>query len=359
MAALESYYRELAEGRRRGLRDRFLLALLTLFARPYELVMRLRARAYAAGFLAVRTLGRPVISVGNLTVGGTGKTPAVAMLAHYFIARGKRVAVLSRGYGGTSRGEAVVADGKTIFLSPREAGDEPCLLASTVPGLMVVVGADRYRAGLLALQRLAPDIFILDDGFQHLRLARDLNILLLDCRNPFGNGRTLPAGLLREPISAAERADIIIHTRCSGAEETDRFPEKPSCRAFHHLVGATPLAGGERLPFEQFKGIRGVAFAGIADPSAFFRDLEEEGLTLAASLSFPDHCNYGRDELELIGETLRHYAADYLITTEKDGVKLKHLAGQLGNAYTAALEMWVADPGPLQNALEKLLEIHD
>jgi tetraacyldisaccharide 4'-kinase len=356
MAVLERYYRELAEGKRSGLLDRLLLALLTLCALPYELVMRIRARAYAAGLLAVRTLGRPVISVGNLTVGGTGKTPAVAMLAHYFLARGKRVAVLSRGYGGSSRREAVVSDGASIFLSPREAGDEPYLLASTVPGLMVVVGADRYRAGTLAMDRLAPDLFILDDGFQHLRLARDLDILLLDCRNPFGNGRTLPAGLLREPRSAGERADLIIHTRCSGAEEADCFPEKLSCRAFHHLAGAAPLTGGERRPFDLLKGLKGVACAGIADPPSFFRDLEEEGLTLAAALSFPDHCRYDGDEVERIREAMLNSSADYVIMTEKDGVKLKPRAGQLGSAFTAALEMWVADPGPLQNALEKLLE---
>jgi tetraacyldisaccharide 4'-kinase len=356
MAALESYYRELAEGRRHGLHDRLLLALLTLIALPYELFMRIRARAYAAGFLKVRNLGRPVISVGNLTVGGTGKTPAVAMLAKYFIARGKRVAVLSRGYGGSCRGEAVVADGSTIFLSPREGGDEPCLLSASVPGLMVVVGANRYRAGLLALERLAPDIFILDDGFQHLRLSRTLDILLLDCRRPFGNGKTLPAGLLREPRSAAERADIIIHTRCSGAEDADVFPGKPSCRAFHHLVGATPLAGGDMSPFDRFKGLKGVACAGIADPSSFFHDLEDEGLTLVASLLFPDHCTYDGDEVERIREAMRGCGADYLIMTEKDGVKLKRHAGDLGMAYTAVLEMWVADPGPLQNALEKLLD---
>jgi tetraacyldisaccharide 4'-kinase len=355
MATLESYYRELVEGKRRGLHDRLLLALLTLIAVPYEQLMRLRARAYATGFLTVRSLGRPVISVGNLTVGGTGKTPAVAMLAKYFLARGKRVAILSRGYGGTLRGEAVVSDGTALYLSPREAGDEPYLLAATVPGLMVAVGANRWRAGVLALAQLTPDIFILDDGFQHLRIKRDLNILLLDCRRPFGNGRTVPAGLLREPVSAAGRADIIIHTRCSGEEEVAPVQEKPTCRAFHHLVGATPLKGGELQPFGRFRELRGIAFAGIADPVAFFRDLEEEGLTIAAAIPFPDHCRYGEEELRQILHAAQRIDADYLITTEKDGVKLLPHRELLGNIHTAAMEMWVADPGPLISALEKLL----
>ena len=357
--AVETYFRDLVEGRRQGWFDRVLLALLTLLSGPYELLLRLRAHAYAAGILKAHSLDCPVISVGNLTVGGTGKTPAVAMLAKYFIARGKRVAVLSRGYGGSLRGEAIVSDGKTLFLSAAEAGDEPYLLASTVPGLMMIVGANRFRAGVLAKERLTPDIFILDDGFQHLMLKRTLDILLLDCSRPFGNGRTLPAGLLREPRTAAERADIIIYTRCSGDEEPDCFPEKPACRAFHHLVGVSPLKGGEMCPFGAFKGFKGMAFAGIADPAAFFRDLAEEGLTLAATLSFPDHCRFGEREVREILLAAETCGADYLVTTEKDGVKLGQYRERLGNIYTAVLEMWVADPGPLQNALEKLLEKPD
>ena len=356
MTTLGVYYRELVEGRRCGRFDRLLLVLLQILSVPYEWLLRLRARAYAAGLLPSRGLGRPVISVGNLTVGGTGKTPAVAMLAKYFISRGKRVVVLSRGYGGSLRREAVVSDGESIFHSAAEAGDEPFLLASTIPGLMAVIGSNRFRAGTLAMEQLAPDIFILDDGFQHLRLERSLNILLLDSGRPFGNGRTLPAGLLREPPSAAERADIIIYTRCTAGDETDHFPEKLSCRAFHHLVGVTPLKGGEVRSFDSLTEFTGIAFAGIADPAPFFRDLEEEGLHLAATLSFPDHCNYGEKEVRQILDAVRKCGADYLITTEKDGVKMGQYREVLGNVYTAGLEMWVADPGPLLNALENLLE---
>ncbi|MCM2356561.1 MAG: tetraacyldisaccharide 4'-kinase [Geobacteraceae bacterium] len=355
MAKAERYFREIWDGKRRGPCDRLLLLLLALLSFPYSLALRLRAAAYAAGLLRSHRLPRPVISVGNLTVGGTGKTPAAAMLAQYFIARGKRVTLLSRGYGGTLRGEGIVSDGTTLFLTPGEAGDEPCLLAATVPGLAVVVGADRYRAGLLAMERLAPDVFILDDGFQHLRLMRDLNILLLDSSRPFGNGRTLPAGLLREPRSAAERADLIIYTRCSGEGEPAHFPGKPACRAFHHLVGLTSLAGGAVRPFADLKGLRGLAFAGIADPAPFFHDLAEEGLSLAATLPFPDHCRYGEGEVAAILAAAAACGADYLITTEKDGVKLGPYRERLGNGYAVPLEMWVADPGHLVALLDKLL----
>lgn len=355
MSKVDRYFRDLWDGTRCGPWDRLLLAFLTLLSFPYGLILRLRACAYAAGFFRSYRLPRPVISVGNLTVGGTGKTPAVAMLAKYFISRGKRVAVLSRGYGGALRGGlGLVSDGTARILTPNEAGDEPCLLAATVPGLAVVVGADRYRAGLFAMERLAPDIFILDDGFQHLRLERDLNILLLDSDRPFGNGRTLPAGLLREQQGAAQRADLIIYTRCSSDDQPATFPGKPACRAFHHLKGVVPLAGGDTRPFSDLEDMRGMAFAGIADPDAFFRDLRDEGLTLVTTLSFPDHCRYGEEDMAAVLRAAATCGADYLITTEKDGVKLGSYRG-LPTVYTAELEMWVADPGPLLALLDKLL----
>jgi tetraacyldisaccharide 4'-kinase len=300
MSKSAQYLRDLWDGKRQGVRDRLLLSLLTILSYPYGLALRLRAAAYAAGLCRSHRLPRPVVAVGNLTVGGTGKTPMVAWLARWFMERGKRVAVLSRGYGGSLEGEVrIVADGRTILLSPGEAGDEPYLLATSLPGLMVVIGADRYRAGLLALERLNPDIFILDDGYQHLRLKRDLNLLLLDCGKPFGNGLTLPAGILREPVPAAERADLVIYTRC-GSTEPARITGKPWLDASHRLTGALSLAGGEPQPFGSLSKLRGMAFAGIAEPAGFFDSLEREGVRLFATLAFPDHCSYAEEEIGAI-----------------------------------------------------------
>jgi tetraacyldisaccharide 4'-kinase len=352
----EEYFRQLWDGKRECAVDRLFMALLTLPSLAYSLALRLRGSAYEAGLLPSFKLPRPVVAVGNLAVGGTGKTPMVAYLARWFMDRGKRVTVLSRGYGGSLHGKiAIVADGDTIQLTPAEAGDEPYLLARTVPGLSVVIGADRYGAGLLALERLAPDILILDDGFQHLRLRRDLNLLLLDCAKPFGNGWTLPAGTLREPQTAIERADLVVFTRCN-ERKPPQVTGKPCCSASHRLTGFLPLAGGEPLPFSALKGLRGVAFAGIAQPASFFESLQGEGLELAAIQAFPDHCNYSGEEIETLCKVKEASRADYLITTEKDAVKLVSSGERLGRVYAAGLEMRLADARPLTSALEKLLQ---
>jgi tetraacyldisaccharide 4'-kinase len=306
--------------------------------------MRLRALAYQAGLLHIYRLSKPVVSVGNITAGGTGKTPMVALLARYCMGRGKRVAVLSRGYGGSLHGETrIVSDGQKVLLTACEAGDEPFMLASGNPGLIVVIGPDRYKAGVFAQDRLDPDIFILDDGYQHIRLHRDLNILLLDCLRPFGNGNVLPAGLLREPRSATERADLIIYTRCGEKQPVDEVPDIPVCRATHLLTGVVPLSGGELLPLSHLLHLQGLAFAGIAEPSSFFTMLEEAGMKICAQLIFPDHCRYDNVEIMKIRSALDSDGADYLITTRKDAVKLSSHLDNLDNVYVAVLEVKIAE----------------
>lgn len=351
----EGYFRQLWEGKRSGIADFLLLSLLIPLSFPYALALRIRGAAYGADLIRSRRLPRPVVAVGNLTVGGTGKTPMVAHLSRWFLARGKRVTVLSRGYGGSLEGETrIVADGGNIFLSPCEAGDEPCLLASSVPGLAVVIGADRYRAGMLAMERLKPDIFILDDGFQHLRLRRDLNLLLLDCDKPFGNGRTLPAGMLREPPSAVERADLVIYTRCGG-KAPGELSDKPWCAVSHRITGVTPVGGGDALSPGELANLRILAFAGIADPSSFFQSLGDAGISPAATLAFPDHCGYGEPEIAAICRQREACRCDCLITTGKDAVKLAACLERIGTVYAAELELEFVDPLPLELALGNLL----
>jgi tetraacyldisaccharide 4'-kinase len=352
-----AYWRALASGRADTLPDRLLLALLIPLSLLYALVQRLRATLYCIGLLKSSRLPRPVISVGNLTVGGTGKTPVTAHIARLLLSQGYRVAVLSRGYGGSLEGHTVVvSDGSTVMLDAEQCGDEPFLLASSIPGLMVVMGSDRFSAGVLAMEQLAPDIFLLDDGFQHLRLRRDLNILLLDHALPFGNGWTLPAGILREPKSAATRADLVIQTRCPRVSPTP-FPGIPCCTAHHGLGTLVPLAGGEALSLESLRGRRVLAFAGIADPHGFFVELRERGLSLVAELAMPDHVAYDDNRLAEIDHLMAGSKAEFAITTEKDGVKLKRIPQHLAETILLArLELTIADPAPLTAALRNLLQ---
>lgn len=354
----DRYFKQLVSGERQRLADRLLLLFLKGCALPYTVLMRLRALCYATGIFRVRRLPVPVISVGNLTMGGTGKTPTVLLLARELLSRGKRVAVLTRGYGGSLEGETrIVSDGQALLLTPDEAGDEPCLLAASLSGLMVVMGSDRYRAGCLALKELSPDCFILDDGFQHQRLGRDLDILLLDCTAPFANGWTLPAGFLREPVAAAGRADLIILTRCPAKVNPEALlPQQiPLCHASHTLSGFVPLAGGELRPFKQLAGKRVVAFCGIADPTAFFNGIESCGVALVATLAFPDHTVYATREMEALGRLKQQSKADCLLTTAKDAVKLTPYGGILGNCFVAKLELTLHDSAPLRAALDKIL----
>jgi tetraacyldisaccharide 4'-kinase len=356
VADLSAYYQELIFGGKIRVRDRLLLALLRLLSHPYALVLSLRASCYRLGLLRSHRLPCPVISVGNLTLGGTGKTPMVAQLAADLIGRGRRVAVLSRGYGGTANGEiVVVSDGKSILVAPERSGDEPYLLAQKVPGLVVVIGADRYRAAQLALREFSPNIFILDDGFQHLRLKRDLDILLLDATRPFANGYTLPAGFLREPVAAAKRADLVVYTRC-GVDLPQLFPEKPCCWTSHKISSVMPLGGGTQSGFEPLQGVRVTAFSGIASPASFFDLLEGEGVPLTATIAFPDHTSYGENEIAAICRLKTASRSTLLVTTEKDAVKLAPFAERIGPCYVALLELCWRDSAPLEAALEVLLQ---
>lgn len=358
-ASYQTYWRELASGSRTRLVDSFILLFLAPFAWLYSLALRLRAALYQRGILKTHRLPRPVVSIGNITVGGTGKTPVTAFIARILLSEGYRVAVLSRGYGGSLEGQTcVVSDGATIMLGARECGDEPYLLASTVPGLMVVIGTDRHAAGQLAMQQLSPDIFLLDDGFQHLRLHRDLNILLLDFSRPFGNNLTLPAGILREPSTAIRRADLVIFTRApKGATITADKWGIPGCVSCHTIVDLLPLGSRTPVTFSHCLGHKVLAFAGIADPDSFFEGLRAKGLNLVQGLNFPDHVVYNRERCDEIAEAMRVSGADFMVTTEKDGVKLNSFSQECRRrTLLARLELTIDNPDLLKEKLNKLLQ---
>jgi len=314
---------------------RILTPLVAFFSLLYGTGVRLRLYAYKLGLFKRRSLPGFVLSVGNLTVGGTGKTPAVIMLARSALKKGYRVAVLSRGYRGNYKTKTLeVSDGVEIKAGPKQAGDEPYLLSKNLPGIPVVVSRKRYFAGLFAHEKFGSDFFILDDGFQHLELERDLDLALVDAVDPVGNGRLLPRGPLREPIDQLSRADACIITRAGGhtfdSNAADflktNFPETPVFFADHFADRVVfPFSEQTREP-GILKGIRVAAFAAIAKPEIFKKTLTSLGADLAFFRGFRDHYHFTYDEIQSLVEMKDEHGAEYLLTTEKDWVRVASLA---------------------------------
>ena len=272
-----------------------------------------------------------VVSVGGLTAGGAGKTPVTAAVAAWARDRGFRTAVLSRGYKRKSRDRVIaVSDGERILADAARAGDEPCMLACMLPGVPVVVAGRRALAGRAARQAWGTELFVLDDGFQHWGLERDLDVVLLDATRPLGNGRLLPWGPLREPASGLERAHAVVLTRCGAPDEAvtepvdallARFPSLPRVKSLH-VPEALFLPGRSReLPPSSLRGRRVAAFCGIAGPGGFRETLAGLGAEVAAFRSFQDHHDYTRTDMGAVLEQFRRSGADLLLTTEKDWMR--------------------------------------
>lgn len=301
---------------------------LALAEAGYALATRLRNAAFDRGLARIQRLPCRVICVGNLTLGGTGKTPTVLWLAELLLAAGRRVAVISRGYGGAG-GVRVVSDGRSLLAGWQAAGDEPVLLASRLAGVPVVVGADRVAAGRLALEEFGSELLLLDDGFQHRRLHRDGDLVLLDAADPFGGGRLFPRGRLREDPRALRRAHAVLVTRAeSGPAEPIRerlrriAPALPVAWGVHRPAGLVDCRSGELSEAGRLRGLRLVALAGIARPESFRQSLERAGLPPAGFLAYPDHHPYGPADLAEVARMARGCRAEGLVTTEKDAVRL-------------------------------------
>jgi tetraacyldisaccharide 4'-kinase len=304
--------------------------ILPPLSKIYGVITRARAALYERGAFRTLKLARPVISIGNITTGGTGKTPLVEWVTRVVVASGKKVCILTRGYGRKNPDQRVlVSDGTTVFSKPSEAGDEPYLLANNLVGVAAVISdANRVSAGQGAIKHLATDCFVLDDGFQHFQLARDLNIVTIDATNPWGGRQMLPFGRLREPLTGLKRADCVVLTRCEQVADVrkilseiaqlsgDRpvFHSRMRTRRIAHLKDSESVASVSNPV---------AAFCAVGNPQSFFAHLRSNGYELVLQESFPDHHIYAEGDVERLVSLGKQAGASCLITTAKDAVKLR------------------------------------
>jgi tetraacyldisaccharide 4'-kinase len=328
--------------------------VLSMASKVYGGAAKLRRVFYKTGVLKSKRLPCFIVSIGNIAVGGTGKTPMAMYVAETAEQLGYKAVIVSRGYKGKAETiGGVVSDGRNLLMTPEAAGDEPYMMAARLKNVPVVVGKDRFKAGRLAIREFNPDVLVLDDGFQHSKLQRDLDLVLLDYRKPFGNGHLLPRGVLREPVSALFGADAIILTKSEAVTDGKTLSTKEKFRFFE---GKTPVyravydplvykvIKGKKKKFENvlqrafppatarherageyssesIKGRTVFAFSGLADNYQFRRTVEGLKCKLSGFMGFPDHHSYTEKDLKNILAAAQRGRSDGLVTTEKDYVR--------------------------------------
>jgi tetraacyldisaccharide 4'-kinase len=322
----------------------------------YGQVMRVRRRRMERQPQRRRHLARPVISVGNLSVGGTGKSPIVAAIARWLLDQGQRPAVLSRGYARADAidGVVVVADGRSIQSTLERSGDEPMMLARQVPGAIVCVSPDRHLAGTLAERELGATVHILDDGFQHIELARDLDILVTTI-GEIPNGRVIPAGRLREPIDAAARAQVLVvseATAGAAASEAWALGISQSCAAIRTLHAPARISNQQSAIGNQE---RILAIAGIAHPERFIQSLKDASWNVVDAMTFPDHHRYSPNDVATIASRMQSSGANAVFTTDKDAVRFESLAVSFP-LYRVPLIVEFDPPDPLFESIRAVIK---
>jgi tetraacyldisaccharide 4'-kinase len=339
--------------------------LLAPLSALYGMATRARQALYHRGAFKVERIEAPVISVGNITAGGTGKTPLVARLARALALEGKRACILTRGYGRANpKSRVLVSDGERVLADAREGGDEPLMLAEMLLGLCAVISdADRAEAARWAMTNLNSEVFILDDGFQHLRIARDLDIVTIDATNPWGGGHLLPRGTLREPLAGLKRADCLVVTRANQskldldalrAEASSLSGGRPVFLSHTKLSRLRPLFSTETHPGHDINAITQpiAAFCAIGNPRAFFKQLCDGGIKPAHTRAFPDHHVYTQREIDTLSSEARSRGAQALVTTAKDAVKLRSLNFQLP-CYVLEIEIIFDEEDELLDQVRK------
>ena len=348
---LEQYFLDIINEKRHEPRDKFISGVLFVCSRFYRRAVQFRLWLYEKRVIRNRAIGCLVVSIGNLTCGGTGKTPVVEVFAKTLSHKGRKVAVLSRGYRSKERSlitrlrqkfaskkktvpPKVVSDGKNLLLDSRFAGDEPYMLASNLKNVVVLVDKDRVKSGIYAIEEFGTDILIMDDGFQYLDLKPHINIMLVDSTNPFHNHHVLPRGLLREPIKNVRRADYIFLTKSNGGRHIrflKDFLRKHNRRAEIIECCHKPqyledvYVKEKRYPLEYLKGRRVAALSAIACPDSFEKFIEELGGEIVCRKSFADHHRFRQQEVIDFINLSKDCNAELILTTEKDAVRIPRL----------------------------------
>ncbi|MBN2512353.1 MAG: tetraacyldisaccharide 4'-kinase [Sedimentisphaerales bacterium] len=348
----QTAYRMLISGQDRRMRAVLVRALLSCFALVYAAAVRCRNLLYHFGVLRSHAVKVPVISIGNITTGGTGKTPLVIWLCRYLSQKQIRCAVLTRGYKTTAG----------------EMSDEPALLAKSCPGVQVVINPDRVAGAEKAIRDYQPQVLVLDDGFQHRRIQRDLNIVAIDATCPFGYDKLLPAGLLREPLSELKRADAAIITRfdLADAQQASQIEQRimelagpiPIARALHRHTHAM-LTSGQPLPLDKLRTMKLFIYCGIGNPQAFMHCLQQDGITIVGSCFFNDHHDYTMQDVKSIAAQARHSGADMAVCTQKDWVKTAVFCRQIETISFGAMVMeldFAANAEIIESLIDRVIQ---
>ncbi|GAX59708.1 tetraacyldisaccharide 4'-kinase [Candidatus Scalindua japonica] len=338
---IKEYYLSILSGQQRGFVAAIIKSTLTTFTLPYSAVLKTRNALYNNGIVRSTSLPAKVISIGNITTGGTGKTPLVEFSVKYLREIGKKVAILSRGYGGNNSSQ-----------EDNEITNDECLaLKENLQDVPVLAGKDRVKNGEKAISEFGVDCVILDDGFQHFKLKRDLDIVVIDALNPFGGGKLIPRGGLREPLRNLGRADLFIISHCDqGKEQTIQSiytrlkqinPRASVCESNHTAVQIDNIKDGTVLELEWLKGKRVYALSGIGNPESFTFTLKGLEADLIMHRVFRDHHNYTQSELDKVISDSQLLGADAIVVTQKDIVKIRKLEVKGANILSLKIEIQI------------------
>jgi len=357
---LEKIFSLILAEERRSVGLGILRVLASLLAWVYGGLVGLRNRLFDIGFIKSHRFNCRVISVGNLTTGGTGKTPMVLWLARFLLEEGRRVAIVSRGYRSEDAGQVlVVSDGQNILVDSRMSGDEPQLLARRLPEIPVVCSPKRVLAVQTAIEKFQSEVIILDDGFQHRFLARDVDLVMLDSQNPFGNGRLFPRGILREKTAALARAQALVLSRFDGSEKAEenltnlsrQWSDKAVLTTSHHPARLFEAVTHQERSLDSLQEVPLAAFAGIGRPNDFFGSVRDLGARLVYACSLPDHHPLSTELLTALVRDSAELEPELWLTTEKDWVRLPRVLPNNMELWVMTVELDVRDEGSRLKAL--------